>query len=416
MTDAAKVPSGKDRRWQMVAFLSAAFALSYLDRQAAFSIFPVLKKQLGFSDMQLGLVGSLFTWAYAILMPVTGRIADNVRRDRLVMASLALWSMATLGTALSHSPTSFLAWRVVMGLTESLYFPAALGILAVLHPGSTRARALSIHQSAQLVGIIAGGWYGGWVAESIGWRMGFAALCITGIIYSLVLTKVFHDAPVEIRPVRHASRQSMGSLFGTPLYLILTFSFFWFCAMLWIVYAWLPDLLYERFRMSLSTSGLDATLYIQVSCGIGVLVGGWLADRLLLQIRSARLYVVGCGMLFSAPCAYLTFAATTLARFRYYGGAFGLLAGFAIANVFAAAYDVISDRNYSFAAGVLNMTGGLSGGAAMLIAGIYKREFGITNFMEWAAAATALSGLLLVVSVRWCFRPDPTGVLYQEDS
>jgi MFS family permease len=400
----------------MVAFLSAAFALSYLDRQAAFSIFPVLKKQLGFSDTQLGLVGSLFTWSYAILMPIAGRIADIVRRDRLVIASLALWSLATLGSALSHSPTSFLAWRVIMGLTESLYFPAALGILAVLHPGSTRSRALSIHQSAQLVGIVAGGWYGGWAAETIGWRMGFAVLCIAGIIYSLVLTKVLHDAPVKSSPVRPAFRQSLESLFQTPLYLILMFSFFWFCAMLWIVYAWLPDLLYERFRLSLSASGLDATLYIQVSCAVGVLAGGWLADRLSLRIRSARLYVVGCGMFFSAPCAYLAFAATRLVQFRFYAGAFGLLAGFAIANIFASAYDVISDKNYGFAAGLLNMIGGLSGGAAMLIAGVYKRELGITNLMAWAAAATALSGLLLFVSARWYFRRSPTDVLSQENN
>ena len=125
-----------------MAFLFAAFALSYINRQATLSIFPVLKKELGLSDTQLGLVGSLFGWAYALSMPVAGRIADLVRRDRLVIASLVLWSIATFGTALSHSPTSFLCWRMFMGVTESLYFPAALGIIAVLNPGPTRSRAL----------------------------------------------------------------------------------------------------------------------------------------------------------------------------------------------------------------------------------------------------------------------------------
>lgn len=134
MTAAPKLLTGKNQRWQMVALLSVAFALCYVDRQAAFSIFPVLKKELGFSDTQLGLVGSLFGWSYALSMPGAGRIADLVRRDWLVIASLVLWSLATLGTAFSNSPTSFLVWRVVMGLTESLYFPAALGIRAVLHP------------------------------------------------------------------------------------------------------------------------------------------------------------------------------------------------------------------------------------------------------------------------------------------
>ncbi len=405
MTADPKVLAREDRRWRMVALLSVAFALCYLDRQAAFSIFPVLKRELGFSDTQLGLVGSLFGWSYALSMPVAGRIADIVRRDRLVIASLVLWSVATLGTALSNSPTSFLAWRVVMGLTESLYFPAALGILAMLHPGATRSRALSIHQTAQLVGIIAGGWYGGWMAESMGWRMGFGSLCIAGIFYSLVLVKVFHGAPVENSPIQRTPRQGAGELLRSPLYLILAFSFFWFCAVLWIVYAWLPDLLYERFRLSLSASGLDATLYIQVSCGIGVLVGGWLADRLVIRIRAARVYVVGCGMLFSAPFAYLVFAAVTLAQFRFYAFAFGLVAGLAISNIFAAACDLIADQNYGFATGILNMTGGLSGGGAMLMAGMYKSDLGITSLVALAAAATAFSGVLLFAGGWWYFKP-----------
>src|SRR5580704_11680548 len=113
-----------------------------------------------------------------------------------------------------------------------------------------------------------------------------------------------------------------GQSVSRTLFLALAFSFFWFCAMLWIVYSWLPDLLYERFRLSLSSSGLNATLYIQLSCGVGVLIGGWLADRLALRIRSARLYVVGCGMFLGAPFAYLAFGAVTLARFRLYAVAF----------------------------------------------------------------------------------------------
>src|SRR5207245_264260 len=82
----------------------------YIDRQATFSIFPILRKELGFSSSQLGLTGTVFTWVYALCMPLAGYIADAMRRDRLVIASVALWSAATLGTALSHSPASFLGW------------------------------------------------------------------------------------------------------------------------------------------------------------------------------------------------------------------------------------------------------------------------------------------------------------------
>ena len=396
--------NAQDRRWQAVAFLFAAFMLCYVDRQAAFSIFPVLEKELGFSSAQLGLVGSLFVWSYALTMPLAGRIADIFRRDRLLIISLVLWSISTLGTALSGSVATFLGWRVMMGLTESLYFPAALAILATLHPGPTRSRALSIHQSAQLLGIVAGGWYGGWAADQIGWRNGFAALCLVGIGYSFVLVLFFrklHLARTVARSVSEGSRK----LLHSPLYLLLATAFFCFCGVLWIVYAWLPDLLYERFGLSLSTSGFNATLYVQVGCGIGTLLGGWLADRLVARVRAARFYTVVCGVILSMPCVYLAFRASSLAEFRVFATGFGLLSGLAVGNWFAAAYDVVQDQDYGFATGLLNMTGGISAGIAMLVAGVYKSTLGLAGIMAWASVLAALSGIALLVGARFRLGP-----------
>jgi MFS family permease len=390
----------ESRSWSVVLLLFAAFALCYVDRQSAFAIFPVLKRDLGFSDVQLGLVGSLFGWSYALSMPLAGRMADMVRRDRLVVASLVLWSCAALGTARSASPASFLAWRVVMGLTESLYFPAAIAIIGVLHAGITRSRALSIHQSAQMAGIVAGGWYGGWTAETLGWRSGFVLLWIVGVAYALVLLKSLGRFAANKETGRLDWRRSLGELRHSPLYLVLGAAFFCFCAVVWIVYAWLPDLLFQRFGLSLSASGLDATLYIQASCGAGVLLGGWLADRLIFRIRAARLCVVACGILLSTPFVVLAFRATSVGLFRVYAVGFGLLAGLAIANIFAAAYDLVQQQNYGFAAGVLNMTGGISGGAAMLLVGAYKGRFGISHLVAWAAGVAVLSALVLLAFTR----------------
>lgn len=395
--------------WNVVALLFAAFALCYLDRQAAFSIFPVLKRDLGFSDTQLGLVGSLFGWSYALSMPVAGRVADILRRDRLVIASLVLWSFAALGTASSGSPAVFLLWRVVMGLTESLYFPAAVAIIAVLHRSTTRSRAMSIHQAAQLAGIIAGGWYGGWAAERLGWRGGFMILCIAGIAYSLILFKWLGRFPAPGAAARRNWTVSLAELLRSPLYVVLGGAFFFFCAVLWIVYAWLPDLLYERFGLSLSASGLDATLYVQASCAVGVLAGGWIADRLMLASCAGRLYVVAFGMISSAPCAYLACTTASLDRFRICAILFGLLAGLAIANIFAAAYDVVAEKQYGFAAGTLNMVGGISGGGSMLLMGIYKEHFGTNQLIAYTAVAGVLSASTLLAFARLYSRSGPGG-------
>ena len=171
----------------MVAFLLLTYVLNYTDRQAVFSIFPVLKSELRFSDAQLGLVGTVFNWVYSLSMPVAGRVTDLVRRDRIILASVALWSLATVGTGMSRSVGASLFWRAVVGVTESLYVPATLGVIAVLHPGVTRSRAFSVHATAQFTGIVLGGWFGGWMAEHIGWRTGFYLLGASGVAWVMVL-------------------------------------------------------------------------------------------------------------------------------------------------------------------------------------------------------------------------------------
>jgi len=391
--------------WAPVAFLWCAYLLNYLDRQVVFSIFPVLHSDLGFSDTQLGLVGTLFIWVYSLCMPITGRLADLVRRDRLVISSLALWSLATLGTALSTSVPVFLFWRAVMGVTESLYVPAALATIAVLHPGGTRSKALAIHSSAQFAGIVAGGWYGGWAADHIGWRPGFALLAIAGTVYALLLWRVFPGASrSEIRHVHRAATPA--DLFKSPCYWTLALAFFAFCTMLWMLYAWFPNFIYERYHLSMTQSGLTATIYLQTSCMAGVLGGGVLADWLVERIRSGRFLIAIAGLAGCTPFAFLSLAAGSLPIAKLSAAAFGFFAGVFVSNIFAAAYDVIPRRNYGLATGILNLVGGLAGGAAILTTGLWKASVGMTVLMKWQAVASCAGAVLLLCVVLNRFASD----------
>jgi MFS family permease len=386
-------------QWLVVVCLWMAFALNYIDRQAAFSIYPVLRKDLGFTSAQLGLIGTTFTWLYALCMPVAGYFADSLRRDRMIVTSLVLWSVATLCTALSHSPMAFLTCQSAMGITESMYFPAALGVIAVWHPGATRSRALGIHQAAQLAGIIAGGWFGGWAATHIGWRTGFTVLGLTGLFYSVVLLGVFKalPPPVEESKPPRASRFE-NHLPRVPLYWVLLVAFACYCGTQWIIYAWLPNTLYERFHLSLALSGFNATVFVQVCCMIGVVIGGWLADRIAPRVPLGRLYLTGCGMMLCAPFAYLMFAAPTISQFRICAALFGLTSGLNMSNIFAGAYDLLVEKNYSFAGGVLNMSGGISAGITVGLVGYFKDTLGINMVMTVSAGLTGLTaaGLLFL--------------------
>lgn len=387
----------------LVVFLWFALALNYIDRQMVYSIFPALKADLHFSDVQLALTGSIFAWVYALCMPIVGHLSDRLRRDRMIVVGMALWSAATLGCGLSHSVFMFLLWRGVMGITESLYYPAAVSILAAAHTGATRSKAMGIHQSAQMAGIVAGGSYGGWMADHAGWRVGFVVAAGAGMLYSFILSKQLPISQTPPTPLRdHPVRTSL-RLFRSPCYMALSAAFFAFCAMLWIFYAWFPTFLFERFHLSMTESGFRATLFVQLSCGAGILVGGALADRLSKRIPAARFYIAATGILLCAPFGYLTFAAQSLTWATVFSSAYGAFSGLMMANVFAAAYDIVAPGSYGLAAGLLNMAGGIAATIMIYLAGLWKNSLGFEALLGWVALGCGFAALLLAATVVFRF-------------
>jgi len=390
--------------WSILGLLWIAFGLNYIDRQMAYSIFPALRGELGFSQVQLSLIGTVFLWTYAVSMLPAGRAADRLSRRALILASLGLWSAATAGCGLAASPAVFLCWRGVIAISEALYHPAAIGMLARLHPGATRSTALSIHASAQVAGVVAGGWYGGWAADHIGWRVGFLAIAAAGLAYAVVLAFALEETAggrtIEVSPAEKASPPAgLRDLLRSPCYVALCAAFFPFCATIWMFYAWLPDLLYVRHGLSMERSGLMATASLQISSAIGILAGGRLADRLVHTVRAARLYVAGAGVVLSPAFYYLVFTAHSVAGVQICSVAFGLTAGLMMGNVFAAGYDALPEGAYGIGAGVVNTCGAAGGGLCVLLAGAAGGPDGIRRLSAVTALATAGAGLLLLLVV-----------------
>lgn len=391
--------TNKRGAWTLVALLCVAFVINYMDRQVVFAIFPVLRREMGFSETQLGLAGSLFTWTYSAAMPVAGRLADIFPKHRMVMASLILWSVATVTTALSRDINEFLVSRVFMGLSESLYVPAAIALITQAHAGATRSRALAVHGLAQFAGITLGGWYGGWAGEGIGWRPGLLILASAGIVYSLVILKFLHG-PVTPAPVRQAASSSPLELLRSPSYIALSVTFFSFCGMLWMLYAWLPSYIYDTFHLSLADSGLTATLFLQSGSAAGALAGGYAGDTYGIRHRHGRFHVILFGLVLCAPFALGTFAAPTLPLLKISAFGFGLFAGVFVSNIFASAYDIVSARNFGLATGVINMAGGLGSGAAILFTGMWKQSASISSLMAIGAGFALLMAAIFALTLR----------------
>jgi predicted MFS family arabinose efflux permease len=390
-------------RWIVTGTLWLTFFLSYIDRQAVFSIFPVLRQELHFTNAQLGLVGSIFIWVYAFCFIFSGRLADVFRGDRLILTSVALWSLTMLGTATSRSVGGFLFWRGMIGITESLYFPAGIALLARVHPYSTRARALSIHCTAPICGIAMGGWLGGWMAERLGWRTGFSMLGIIGLAYVPILFAVLRQVP-HSRDQVPRERASPIELLHSRCYLAQTLAFFMFNILIWVLYNWLPNFIYERYHLSLSESGLAATVFLQSGSAAGVILGGILGDRVTHRVASGHFILGASGLLLCSPFAYLVLTVHSLLWLKLFSMVFGFFAGFVISNNYPSAFDVIRPGNYGFGAAILNVASGVSSGAATFLAGLWKNS--IAELMGVSALASGVSAVILVLVAKNSFEAD----------
>jgi predicted MFS family arabinose efflux permease len=378
------VPSRK-QSWAPVFWLAFAFMLNYADRQFFFAVFPQVRQNLSLSDTMLGLSGSVFAWSYALAMPAVGYMADRMSRYRLVIAALLLWSLAMLGTSLSSNLHELLFWRVMMGLTEALFVPSAFALVAAIYPATSRSRAISILGLAQFAGLSLGGIFGGWSAQHWGWRHGAQALVTAGIFYAGILVWRFRKGHADREPIETPSSQgpslSPWKMLGSLPFVLLSLVFFAFCAVLWMVYAWLPTVVHEGFQLDLAQSGVTSTLYLQIGSAIGVLAGGALGDWAASRTFTSRLEVALMGLICCSPFAWAIFSTHSLLLLESATFCFGLTSGVFIANTFACLYD-FADRNHlSFATGSLNLLGGAGAGVAILLAGVFKNTVGIATLM-----------------------------------
>jgi hypothetical protein len=179
--------------------------------------------------------------------------------------------------------------------------------------------------------------------------------------------------------------------------------------MLWVIYAWLPTFFVEKFAFSLTSAGLTATLSVQVTTALGLLSGGFVADKLIGRLKTARIWILIVGMLGTAPCLHLLANAPTSGATQVAAAAFGLFSGFYVSNAMASALDVVHQARHATAVGVLNMVGGISGGLAAYMIGRLKNDYGMASMMSWLGATGIVALIVLFVAVFGFFRSDYQG-------
>src|SRR5437870_12199507 len=169
-------------KWLVVGMLWLISFFNYADRQAIFSVFPLLEREMHLTPVQLGLLGSSFAWVYGLGAPIAGMVVDRIRRKTAILGGLHVWSGICVATAFSRTFRHLLFFRAAEGLGETFYYPASVSMVSDYHGPSTRSRALGIHQTSVYVGTIAGGFFAGLIGQYYGWRLSFIVFGGLGVL------------------------------------------------------------------------------------------------------------------------------------------------------------------------------------------------------------------------------------------
>src|SRR5690349_13184976 len=184
-----KIALSPNYKWYVVGMLWFCGFFNYADRQAVFSIFPLLQQQLHLDKVQLGLLGSSFALVYGICAPFAGNIVDRVRRKSAVLWGLQTWGLICMLTEDSRTFGTLMFFRAAEGLGETFYFPASMSLISDYHGRKTRSRAMGTHQTSVYIGTIAGGFFGGLIGQYYGWRWSFVVFGGLGVVLGFVLMK-----------------------------------------------------------------------------------------------------------------------------------------------------------------------------------------------------------------------------------
>ncbi|ETZ22565.1 MFS transporter [Pedobacter sp. V48] len=353
--------------WVLVGLLWVVALLNYMDRQMLSTMKPAM--QIDIAELQsatnFGYLMAIFLWIYGFMSPVSGIIADKFNRKWLIVGSLFVWSGVTFLMGYAETFNQIYWLRAIMGVSEALYIPAGLSLIADFHSPKTRSLAIGIHMTGLYMGQALGG-FGATIADKFSWQSTFHWFGIAGVIYSVVLIlflrekKVSDDEMVSDKIIISAKP----SLFK-GLWLLLTNISFWIILFYfavpslpgWAAKNWLPTLFAQNLNIPMATAGPLSTITIAASSFLGVIFGGILSDKWVQKNIKGRIYTSAIGLALTIPSLLLLGFGHSL--FHVVGAAicFGIGFGMFDANNMPILCQFVSAKYRATAYGLMNMTG-----------------------------------------------------------
>jgi len=397
----------KNYPWILVGLLWVVALLNYMDRQMLSTMKPAI--QLDIAELQqatnFGYLMAIFLWVYGWMSPVSGLIADRINRKWLITGSLLVWSAVTLAMGYAQTYNQLYWMRACMGVSEALYIPAGLSLIADYHSSRTRSLAIGIHMTGIYAGQALGG-FGATIAAAFSWQQTFHVFGLIGIGYAIVLFFFLKEkegarettdqitSPDALQ--RTSLLKGLGLLFTNISFWIILFYFMIPSLPGWAIKNWLPTLFSENLHIEMAKAGPLATITTAVSSLLGVLAGGMLSDKWVQRNIRRRIYTSAIGIGLTIPALLLLGLGHGLAAIIGAAFCFGFGFGMFDTNNMPILCQFVPARSRATAYGLLNMSGVFAGA---YITDILGRSTDAGNLGSSFAMLGGIVALALIVQL-----------------
>lgn len=365
--------------WVVVALLWVVALLNYMDRQMLSTMQEAMKADIAELNKAeaFGALMAVFLWIYGLVSPLAGVFADRFSKKWLVVISLFVWSGVTFLMGFATSFSQLYVLRAVMGISEAIYIPSALTLIADWHTGKSRSLAIGIHMTGLYTGQAIGG-FGATVAAAFSWEETFHGFGLIGIAYSMILILFLRDNPereLEKKATPSTDKgkrqglRGMGIVLSTWAFWVLLFYFTAPSLPGWAVRNWLPTLFAQDLQIPMASAGPVSTITIAVSSFLGVIIGGVLSDRWVQRNIRGRIYTSAIGLALTIPALVFLGFGHSLTAVVSAGMCFGVGYGMFDANNMPILCQIISVRYRATAYGLMNMTGVFAGALVTQVLG-----------------------------------------------
>ena len=427
----------KNYKWEVLLLLWMAYLLNQADRQVFNTVLPAIRDALNLTDTSVGLIATIFNLFYALMVPIGGWAGDRFSRKWVTTISILFWSVATMFTGLATSMFWLIVLRsVATGGGEAFFGPANYSLLGQYHT-DTRARAMSIHQTAYYVGVILAGWLAGLIADKLGWQYSFIIFGAVGVLWGILMVvrlKDYADPSASPQDDSHRSPQDdsyrspqddnchserseesrkpgffdgFKTVFTTPTALMLTIGFSGLIFVITGYMTWVPAYLQEEFAQNQATAGFNSMFWTYVAAFVGILIAGSLSDKLAVKSRKVRMMLQAGGLIGGAVFLFLMGGHPSLWLLYIAFAGWGFFRAFFDANTYAVLYDVTPPRMHASCSSAMIMTGFAVGAFAPVVLGAMKESMGsLSATFPILGLIWVVCGLLMIIVANVRYQKD----------